>query len=98
MHCRRFAQFVGDKNANDVAFNGLDGGAGRTAVVSPGFDASAGRKFMVNFFSNQMKLFYTVSHAPGQRTAIGCDNWHVSKLIAAIRGVASALRRGLRRG
>jgi hypothetical protein len=63
-------QPVGHQDAHAVALHCLDGRAGSAAVVTPGPDLRARRKFMFQLPGDQLELLHTIDHAVRQAAAI----------------------------
>ena len=60
VHGRGFGKLVVDDNANAIAFNGFDHGAGHGAVVTPEVIPLIGKHLAANVLGDEMKLFDAV--------------------------------------
>ena len=58
-------QPVGDEYTDSVAFDDLDGGARRLAVVAPQIGLHAGRDFAHHGLGDQVEFLDVIVHAPG---------------------------------
>ena len=67
-------QSVGDEDAHAVAFDHLDGGAGRLAVVAPQVGGHAGCHLAFDRLGHQVELLDAGVHAPGQGPAVERDH------------------------
>jgi hypothetical protein len=71
-----FWQVVRDVN-DPVPLHNFNGWAMNPAIESPAISAKSWRKFVINFFSNQMEYFDASHHFKGQRRSVGCDYWSI---------------------
>src|SRR5437868_4947722 len=58
----RLGEAVGDVDADTVAFDDLDGGAGGAAVVAPAFGLKPGRERVVDLLSGEVENLHAVGH------------------------------------
>lgn len=69
-----FGEVVGDEDANAVAFDGLDGGAGGGAVVAPAIDDDAWEEFLTDGFCDEAKDLDAVVEFVGEGGPVGSDD------------------------
>ncbi len=91
MHGRVLGQLVGDEDAQLVAFDGLDRGARRLAVVAPQVHLHAGRELAHDRLGDEVKLLPVAVHAPRQGPAVERDH---GLIVGAARGDGRRLHRG----
>ena len=63
-------QLVGDEDAHAVAFDGLDGGARRLAVIAPQIGSHAGRHLALDGLGHKVELLDVAVHPVRQRPAV----------------------------
>ena len=63
---RVLGQFVGDEDTNAIAFDSLDRGTRRRAVVAPAVDEHAGRELALDGLRDEVEFLDAIVHAPRQ--------------------------------
>ncbi len=76
---RPLGEIVGHEDADALAFDRLDRGAGRSPVIAPAIDDHAGREFPLHGLGDKVELLDPVHHPPAQRTTVRGDDGRVPR-------------------